>query len=172
MNIEKTKYERFIKNKCLKEGIAVRELNKKAGLSKSTIQMQIHRGVIGENTFPKLRTVGIEPTMFRIDSKQLSLEEAEVVTKQNKNERADEASVHLDKEASLLAYEYKELTGKSLTESISRLIKTYYPAMITSCKNNKYAKMSTHELIEDNLAKDRRIKELEKALKDKNGGAK
>lgn len=175
MNINSKEFEKYINKKCKDEGISLNELQRRAGFSKTTIRTHINRGVIGTVSLQRYRSIGIEPTMFEKDSdssKQMTIEDAEVVKKTwNRNVKAEKASPHIDEEASQLLYEYVDLEKKTQKEIVSKLIKTYLPGMIQMKINDDYTKKTHRELVDENIKKDRRIKELEKALKDKNGGA-
>ena len=160
--IDEKKFKDEIDYRCAKTGLRRKDFSKLAGFSDNAIDMMIRRRKIGPQSFERLRKLNIEPLQYQVKSKsnkQMTIEEAEVIKKTwNRNEKAKEASAHIDEEASQLLYEYVDLTGKTQKEIVSKLIKTYLPNMIQMWKNNKYANKTTHELID-------RIEELEKEVK-------
>lgn len=176
ISIDGKKFKDEIDYRCAKTGLRRKDFSKLLGFCEPAIDKMIERERIGTRSFERLRKLNIEPLDYQVKSKsnkQMTIEEAEVIKKTwNRNERAEKASPHIDEEASQLLYEYVDLTEKTQKEIVSKLIKTYLPDMIQTWKKNiKYANKSTSELIDMNIKKDEKIEELEKALKDKNGGA-
>lgn len=175
MRIKTKEYEQCLEDMRLRLGLlSIDELSEEIGFSPTTLRTHIKRGIIGEQSFDRLREAEIEPLMFQADfPKQLSLVEADVVNKKNPNrkEADEEVTIHVKGEAACLINKYKDLAKKSLGEIGSSLIKTHIPGMIQMKINDDYASKTHRELVDENIKKDRRIEELEKALKDKSGGA-
>lgn len=182
MRIKTKEYEQYLEDMRLRLGLlSIDELSEEIGFSPTTLRTHIKRGIIGEQSFDRLREAEIEPLMFQADfPKQLSLVEADVIKEKNLNrkEADEEVTIHVKGEAAYLINKYKDLAKKSLGEIGSNLIKTHIPGMIQMKNNEIYTGKTHRELVDGHIKKDRiieekdrRIEELEKALKDKNGGA-
>lgn len=77
MRIDSKRFERAINYQCKNLGVTKRDLEVEiCGFAEGTIRRQIRDGIIGKQSFERLRKAAIEPTAFEIkQDKQLTIDD-------------------------------------------------------------------------------------------------